>query len=408
MVMRKVQTILLSTLTLLCGVNYNAYCQDQISLDSSVSQLSAKVQALEEESRSHRSGDSHFMVVGLMTFGYVNDQNKAGGVTTTTNSLADADHFEFSPMLLWRQSNKVLLEFEPSFTGNSLGVNWADVSYFAAPGLIIRAGYFVLPFGIYNKRLAAGWINKIAGDPIGISSMPPSSDFGVEVEGGLPMGNMKWSYDVSLTNGMQLLPDGTIQSVGVTDNNNNRTVTGRLALLPFSNSSLEVGISGMFGNVGDANSVFKNASTNMYAVDLSYVKRIKKFLFNVKGQYNMINISKQDYTNPTDSTQTFSFTNTTTALFAQVSARPAFLKNKILKNFELAFRYANYITPDNSAWQQNVNETDIGICYWTSWRSVLKFTYEIINTNVNDNPAIGVTVASTTDNKFYLQFSTEF
>ncbi len=46
------------------------------------------------------------------------------------------------------------MEFEPSYSsGGGLGVNWADVSYFASPGLIIRAGYFVLPFGIYSKRL---------------------------------------------------------------------------------------------------------------------------------------------------------------------------------------------------------------------------------------------------------------
>ena len=59
------------------------------------------------------------------------------------------------------------MEFEPSFADGTLGVNWADVSYYAAPGLIVRAGYLVLPFGMYNKRLAAGWIDKLATDPSG-------------------------------------------------------------------------------------------------------------------------------------------------------------------------------------------------------------------------------------------------
>ena len=191
------------------------------------------------------SSESQFMVAGLLTFGFVNQSttNTFGGVKSTdkTNSLGDADRFEFSPMLLWRHGDHLLLEFEPSFDGNSIGVNWADVSYFVAPGLIVRGGYLVLPFGSYNKRLAAGWINKLTSDPMGMDVA--GTDFGIEIQGGLPLGNMKWSYDVSLTNGFLLNNDGTISGVGISALNNGKTVCGRLSLLPFSNSSLEIGVS---------------------------------------------------------------------------------------------------------------------------------------------------------------------
>ena len=153
-----------------------------------------------------------------------------------------------------------------------------------------------MPFGTYSKRLAAGWIDKLPTDPSGLADLPPGSDFGVEIEGGLPMGDTKWNYDLSVTNGMQLLPDGTIQGAGVVDNNRNKTITGRIGFLPFSNSSLEIGLSGMFGKVGDQNSPLENARTKMFALDLNYVKSFNPILVNLKAQYNYININKTKYT----------------------------------------------------------------------------------------------------------------
>jgi hypothetical protein len=114
----------------------------------------------------HKKFDSHFMVVGLTTFGFNHTWNSTtiGGVLqkSKTNSFGDVDRFEFSPMLLWRHGEHLLVEFEPSFDGSAIGVNWACASYFLHPGVILRAGYLVLPFGTYNKRLAAGWINKLS------------------------------------------------------------------------------------------------------------------------------------------------------------------------------------------------------------------------------------------------------
>src|SRR5450755_3673989 len=289
------------------------------------SALLERVAALEQQVASQKPGESHFMVAGLATFGFVSNTTTttSGGITqkAKTNSFPDVDHFEFSPLFLWRHGSNFLLEFEPSFDGTSLGVNWADVSYFVAPGLILRAGYLVTPFGTYSKRLAAGWIDKLPTDPTGVADYPSTTDFGFEAEGGLPLGSMKWNYDISLTNGLQLLSDGELQSVGAVDNNKNKTVTARLGLLPISNSSLEIGVSGMFGTVGDANSPYENAKSQSYAVDLNYVKLFNPILVNIKGQYNYTFVNSQNYINPGDSS-VYTFDNKTTSGFAQVSLRP--------------------------------------------------------------------------------------
>ena len=372
--------------------------------NTDVSTLSKQIADLKE-------GESHFMVVGLTTFGFVNQNvtNSLGGLKTTDkmNSLGDADRYEFSPMFLWRHGDKLLLEFEPSFDGANIGVNWADVSYFVSPGLIVRGGYLVLPFGIYNKRLAAGWINKLASDPVGTDVA--GSDFGVEIEGGMPLGSMKWSYDVSLTNGFQLNPDGTTTGVGINAINNGKTVCGRLSLLPLSNSSLEIGVSALYGSLANPNNAnYTNPSTSMYAADLNFVKNMNPLQINIKAQYSVSNVNTQHYVNPVDSTQTYSFTNTTTAAFAQLSIRPSMVSNKILKNLELAVRYVDYTTPSSSTGGQNYTEEDVSLDYWLSWRTVLKCTYENINSDGTSSTVLSGTQGSTAISRVILQFSTEF
>ncbi len=86
-----------------------------------------RLNALEQQANYQKPGNDHFMVAGLTTFGFAASKstNTLGGVSaiSKTNSLADADHYEFSPMFLWRHGKKFLLEFEPSFSNNGLGVN---------------------------------------------------------------------------------------------------------------------------------------------------------------------------------------------------------------------------------------------------------------------------------------------
>jgi hypothetical protein len=371
------------------------------------SSLLKRVAALEKQVADIKPAESHFLVVGLATFGFFATTTKytppsGSQQITKTNSFPDADRYEFSPMLLWRHGTKWLLEFEPSYTGGSLEVNWADICYYAAPGLIIRGGYFVLPFGIYNRRLAAGWINKLAPDPEGIDL--PGTDFGVEVSGGLPLGNMKWSYAVSITNGLQLLPDGELQNAGITDNNTKKTVCGRVGLLPFSNSSLEIGISGLYGGAGDADSHFNKANSTMYGADLNYVKTLTPILINVKGQYNRSTVNNQQYIKPTDSTQ-YTFDNKSYSAFAQISIRPVSAESNLVKNLELAFRYINYKTPENSTWGQKYHEEDLGLDYWLTWRTVLKFTYAWTHATSTANVSAGGTPGITNTNNLYIQFA---
>ena len=374
----------------------------QVVVDSS---LLDRITDLENQVHQTKSGEDHLMIVGLTTFGFASHRTKTGGVVTKSNSIGDPDNFEFSPMLLWSHGSKFLLEFEPSFAGDQLGVNWADVSYYVTPGLIVRAGYLVLPFGSYNKRLAAGWINKLATDPEGIPDAVPLSDYGVEAEGGLQAGTMKFNYDFAIANGMQLNQDGTLQNAGLSPTNNNKNFCGRIGWLPFSNSSLELGISGMSGKLGDPGTAFANASSKIFAADLNLVENLNPVQLNIKGQFDVVSINQTKYINPADSSS-YSFTNHTTTGYIMAAVRPVLSPNNFLKNLELAVRYGNYTTPTNALNGMKDNSFAVGLNYWFSWRTVIHLTYEAIKSNSTISQQLGGTPGTITNfNSLYLQFS---
>lgn len=404
-ILRNVSLSLAGLVMLLIATQVKA--QDATGQTDSV--LLNRIKALEDKAHYNKPGEDHFMAVGLVTFGFVNNKttNSFGGVNTVTqtNSLGDIDHYEFSPMFLWRHGNKLLLEFEPSFAADGLGVNWANISYFLAPGVILRGGYMVLPFGAYNKKLAAGWINKLATDPEQVTGF---TDYGFGVEGGFQTGTMKWNYDVTLSNGLALQPDGTLSNAGIVDQNKNKTFTGRLGWLPFANSSLEIGASMMTGKVGSLDQSNEQLKANLYAMDMNLVENINTFQLNIKGQYSLTKIDQTNYINPQDHTSTYTFNNRTETNYMMAALRPMFSPNPILKNFEVATRFGSYTAPTHSLIGTKDHSLAFGLNYWLNWRTVMKFSYETIKAESTSDAAIGGNPgAISKSHSFYLQFAVQ-
>jgi hypothetical protein len=201
------------------------------------------------------------------------------------------------------------------------------------------------------------------------------------------------NYSLFVSNGPLLSkdengrPTGVIQYENLLDeNNNNKEAGGRIGILPFSNSSLEIGLSGKHGMAGDlGDSVYKNIGATATAVDFSYLKSIEaiKSTINIRGQYNALTVDKANYY-LTDSTS-YTFDNTMSNYYAQFSIRPAMAHNKCLKKTELMVRYSSVALPKDALWcpvDKNgkggiVTRMDIGLAYWLNWRSGLRFAYEI-------------------------------
>ena len=226
----------------------------------------------------------------------------------------------------------------------------------------------------------------------------------------MPLGNMKWSYDIAVSNGFQMDSTGQVSGVGIQSPNPNKTVCGRIGLLPLSNSSLELGFSMLGGNLYTTpGSNFSNPTMMMYAFDLSYYKKFGPITLTLKGQYQTQSINAQNFTNPLDPTTTYTYNNNISAGFGQISVRPTGLENK-LRNFELGYRYVTYTAPQASVFGQSLTETDIALNYWLSWRQVIKLCYENVQNKSYDVPAIGITGVggNTLTSRYILQFSTEF
>ena len=284
-------------------------------------------------------------------------------------------------------------ELEMGLAGRetTLELGYADASFFVSKYLTIRTGKFTSPFGIFQDRLHPLWINKLPTVPVGSGEdelgVGPTSEVGIDFRGGVPLGSSKINYSIFLANGAQLITDpadsakqGTLTYGNAEAINKKMTIGGRLGFLPFSNSSLELGISYRNGNVGDKNSVYKNVGAQMFALDLTYVQQLSfiKGQFDVKAQYNKVKVDNTYYTDPADPTgnTTYTFDNKRNSSFTQAAYRPTMSQSKFLKKTELVFRYAGFKPPTGAKGLEEIKQYTYGLDYWFTWRTVIKMGYQ--------------------------------
>jgi len=306
---------------------------------------------------------------------------------------------EFSPIFLFKQSDKLMFETELEFEyeGNDLdiGVEYADVMYVLHKNLTVRAGKFLLPFGTFFERLHPAWINKFGSKPLGFDDdgITPESDMGVEFRGAFDLDGPKLNYAVYAVNGPRLIdgsdePDeaGMLLFQNFEDNNISKAFGGRIGLLPFSDSSTELGFSVYSTNgAGDKDSAYEKTGVFMYALDFSFVKQIEavRGFLDVKAQYNNSKIDTARYTD--DLEETYSFDNKSNAFYAQLSYRPTMFESDCIKKLEFVGRYSNYNAPTGALWAGKSDQYAFGINYWLNWRSVIKASYQTTDTKrMND------------------------
>lgn len=333
------------------------------------------------------SRNSKFVLTGYTTAGakFAKDDTKFNG-------------FSINPILLWKPSEKIFVEaeLETELEGNETVINleYANVSYFLNKYITFRAGKFLSPYGIFQDRLHPAWINKLPTAPPGYGhdGVGPSAELGFDIRGGIPLGSAKMNYSIYVSNGPVLNTgvdepgeEGMLSYENADDNNNNKTFGGRIGFLPFSNSSLEIGGSWQLAKPGDKGSVYENLKTQQYALDLTYVKQLDfiKGLFDVKAQWNWVNVDKVDYKDPDDptGTTTYTFDNKRNSVFAQAAYRPSMSPSKFLKKTELVFRYAGLNPPSDSKEPDKIKQYTYGLNYWINWRTAIKLAYQSQDNN---------------------------
>ena len=352
------------------------------SQDSTQTELNKKI-------LSDAPGNTKFMLTGAGWFGFI--ANNKEDVKFNFNS------YGFAPVFLWKLSDKLFFEGEIEINNGEFELEFAKLSYSLNEYMTIGAGRMLSPFGAYGERWEPAFVERFPNGHIkaddeflpGGTHLDWGAIMGVDVRGGIPLGNAKMNYSLFVSNGPGLITDvdeaGMIDYENLDDNNSNKEIGGRIGILPISNSSLEIGISLKSGKAGNATDVaYKNIGANAFAVDWNYVKSIStlKSIIGIKGQFNTVTVDKATYLDGTGSPYTFE--NTMKNYFVQFSFRPALSENNILKNIELLYRYNSLTAPKDAKWGPkdlagdggSVTRSDIGLAYWLSWKTGLRMAYE--------------------------------
>ena len=334
--------------------------------------------------KGFKPSKTQFMIRG---YGHTGLNN----VTTNGDKESSYVGSAFAPIFLFKHSEKLIFEAELEFVleNNDLeiGLEYANVMYVANDYLTIRAGKFLLPFGTFMERLHPSWVNRLPTKPLGFGhdGIAPSSGVGVELRGAINLGGPRLNYSIYSTNGPRL-KDGSVESAeagmllfsNFEDNNNTKAFGGRLGLLPFADSSTEIGFSAYSTNgTGARDTAYEDVGAFLYALDFSFIKQIPVIagVVDIKSQYNNSKIDNATYFDVEDG-DTYTFNNKSNSFYAQLSYRPTMADSDFVKKLELVGRYSSFNAPDGAEWTGESEQYAFGLNYWLSWRSLVKVAYQ--------------------------------
>ncbi len=383
----KNQYLILFMTLMLAFMNKNANAQEVQSTDE-IQKLKQEIELLKNESDTYRPGKSKFLLRGYAHSGLQ--------ITDEEFSFVGGS---FNPLFIYKQSDRLLFESEWALEQSGgeieLEIEYANMSYLLSKNLTFRAGKILVPFGIFVPNLHPAWINKIPTAPLGAGhdGIIPSNDIGLELRGGSYLGNIKVNYSIYVVNGSQLNdgeeePEeaGILHHAIFPDNNKGKTFGSRFGFFPFSDSSLEFGLSGMYGKVGAKDTDKEDVTALHYAFDISYIKTLSSIssVLDIKAQYSAVNVDDANYPSHENPEELITFDNNSTTWFAQVSLRPALVENSFVRRLEFAGRYSTLKTPEGAEWETDQSQVDLGINYWIDWRTVFKVSYQISNSNIEE------------------------
>ncbi|MDX1803397.1 MAG: porin [Alcanivorax sp.] len=226
---------------------------ESADLDLRVKALEHELQSLKQQMNDTRQqsetaamqsrGDTSlakFQVGGYGTAGY-----------TASDQAIDAfDPVAFNPIFEFQYGDDWLFAAELELEANEEGetetkLEFATATWLANDYMAIQVGKWLSPFGQFQDRLHPSWINKLPDAPVGYGEhgVLPLSEVGAQVRGGIPLGRSIINYVVGVGNGPKLGDQGATTVGLAADNNNNKSLTGRLGIIPVPN--VEVGASFM-------------------------------------------------------------------------------------------------------------------------------------------------------------------
>jgi len=176
-------------------------------------------------------------------------------------------HFQYKDLVIFESE----LELKTDGNNTELALEYSQLDLLVHDNMTLIVGKFLSPVGQFQERLHPSWINKLPSAPAGFGhgGVQPLSDVGVMARGGVPIGKARATYSVALGNGPRLGHGGVELEGYGQDENSNKALSGRFAILP--TSWLELGASfltaNMIGPEDHETELFKNAKYRLWGFD---------------------------------------------------------------------------------------------------------------------------------------------
>ena len=321
--------------------------------------------------------------------------------TASSMFMASKDGNTFVPMTLMlmplvKINNRLFLESgvkmkiqdDGSF---AFGLEALNLHYLVNSWLSLHVGKFAAPWGNVLDMFGEGFVSRFPVAPIGLSDdgMAPTDQIGFGAQGGFQAGIAKMLYEVYLTNGPQLIvnEDGTADKMtghmsyeSLKDNNKNKALGGKIGILPFSNSSLQVDAFGQHAaQTGNSGSQYQNISSSSYGADFNYYKTFNIIMVRLMGQYEETKTGNATY-KVIDNTGTsdYTFNNKGNSWYLAGTLRPTGSSNTIVQDLEFGARYAQYDPPKKALWGgDHSKQFTLDLTYWFTWSSQINLGYNI-------------------------------
>ncbi|HEY4797976.1 MAG TPA: hypothetical protein VII99_02760, partial [Bacteroidia bacterium] len=218
-------------------------------------QAKAQSDSSSAESAKPRGSSTKFLLAGKATASWTNTMAHVDGSPDVKAHTFFPDGLMLMPLV--KLNDRLFLDAQIELAANdgigagaTMNLNEIIMYYRLAPNLNIMFGNFSPKYGLYLGVLD-DFTNRYATDPIGVSR-GPQTQTGIGIQGGLQLGYSKMNYQVYLSNGPRYIVDSTGATHGqmgydnYTDNNKNKAIGGSIGFLPFSNSSLQIDVSGQY------------------------------------------------------------------------------------------------------------------------------------------------------------------
>jgi hypothetical protein len=347
--------------------------------DAALDEIDATVAELKKDAEGREPGTSSFLLSGNATVSYFDREND-----DSTFSVV------FRPAFLWRLSDRLFFEAKPEIRLRqgteevSVTLEYANVSYVLHDAVIVGAGKFLTPFGLFPDRFYPG---KLLEEPLvyqrGNTGLVPHSEVGAFARGAFPVADRyEANYAVWVSNGPTLRTDdasrpGLLDFGGsFRDDNDDKAVGARVGFLPFP--ALEVGASVYHARVDPHG--FKETAATLYGVDAQYVATVKPLGGSVDARFEWVWSEVDDATyDPTGAVGfgPLNFGNRRSGGYVEVGYRPSLSDVKVLRDVEVVARYDYLDVPAGVPGPSDEQRVTAAVLYWVTATTAFSAGYVV-------------------------------